>query len=175
MKRLLSIMISITVLILVNACKSGKENNLDETMNQRKNQVPKINNQNPDQPLIKPLSNLTSEQNKIKEQVLQVIKKNLEATEAEDVNGVLATIHEDSPQLQSTKNGMAFIFKNYDMKYKLLDAEVISISNDEVQVYYKQRTEAVKGSGFTNRDAAGIHILKKSKDGKWKIFKTEYL
>ena len=71
MKRLLSIVISIMILTLVNSCKSGKENNLDETMNRRKNQVPKINNQNPDQPLIKPLSNLTSEQNKIKEQVLR--------------------------------------------------------------------------------------------------------
>ena len=70
---------------------------------------------------------------------------------------------------------MEYIFKNFDMKYKLLEADVLSITNDEVRVFYKQRTEAVKGTGFTNQDAAGIHILRKSKDGHWKIYETEYL
>lgn len=160
------------LLTLVNACKSEKEKHLDEVMNQRKNQIPQFNNQVPDQPQITPLTNLTPAQEKIKEQAINVIKRNIEATEAKDIKGVLATIHEDSPQLESTKNGMNYVFKNYNLKFELLKTEAISITNDEVQIYYEQRTE---GHNFKTRESAGIHILRKSKAGKWKIYETEYL
>lgn len=166
------VIISILILLSLNACKSEKEKNLDEEINQRKKQVPQFNNQVPDQPQITPLVNLSPAQEKIKEEAVNVIKRNMRATELKDIDGVLSTIHEDSPQLQATKNGMEFIFKSYDLKFKLLEADAISITNNEVQIYYKQRTE---GSNFETRETAGIHILKKSKNGKWKIYKTEYL
>ena len=160
------------VFVSFNSCKSEKEKNLDEVMKQRQNQVPQFNTQVPDQPQIALLTNLTPAQEKIKEQAISVIKKNIEATEAKDINGVLATIHEDSPQLESTKNGMNFVFQSYNLKFTLLETEAISITKDEVKIYYKQRTE---GHNFETRETAGIHILRKSKDGTWKIYKTEYL
>lgn len=169
------IMIILPLLLL--GCESDKKKDLSDVMNNKNFNVPEKNIQNNQQQKynITPLTNLTPEQEKIKEEVIEVIKKNMEYSEKEDVEGVLSTIHEDSPQLQSTKNGMDYVFKNFDMKYTLLEAEVVSITDDEVQVLYKQRTEAVKGVGFTNQDAVGIHILRKSKDGHWKIYKTVYL
>ena len=171
-RTLILIILPVIVLVSFNSCKSEKEKNLDEVMKRRQNQVPQFNTQVPDQPQITPLTNLTPAQEKIKEEAISVIKKNMEATEKKDVKGVLATIHEDSPQLESTKKGLAFIFKSYNLKFNLLKAEAISITKDEVQIYYKQRTE---GAGVETRDTEGIHILRKSKDGKWKIYKTEYL
>jgi len=171
-RSLILIILPAIVLVSFNSCKSEKEKNLDEVMNQRKNQVPQFNTQVPDQPQITPLTNLTPAQEKIKEQAISIIKKNIEATEAKDIKGVLATIHENSPQLQSTKNGMDFVFKSYNLKFTLLETEVILIEKDEVQIYYKQRTE---GHNFETRETAGIHVLRKSKDGNWKIYKTEYL
>ena len=159
-------------LTFINACKLEKEKNLNQEMNQRKNQVPQLNTQVPDQPQITPLTNITQAQEKIKELAISVIKKNMAATEAEDIKGVLATLHEDNPQLKSTKNGMNFVFKNYNLRFTLLETEAISIAKDEVQIYYKQRTE---GHNFESRETSGIHVLRKSKDGKWKIYKTEYL
>jgi len=177
MRTSLLVLILLPLFVLLSGCESNDKKDLSGELEKRQTTVPDLLRRNKPQQQFQltPLTNLTPEQEKIKEEAIAVIRKNLEATQNEDVEGVLATIHEDSPQLQSTKRGMEYIFKNFDMKYELLEAEVISITNDEVRVFYRQRTEAVKGTGFTNQDAAGIHILRKSKDGHWKIYKTEYL
>ena len=177
MRTLLLILIMLPLFVLLSGCESNDKKDLSGELEKRQTTVPDLlKRNNPQQQFqLTPLTNLTPEQKKIKDEAIAVIRRNLEATQNEDVKGVLATIHEDSPQLQSTEKGMEYIFKNFDMKYDLLEIEVISITNDEVRVFYKQRTEAVKGTGFTNQDAAGIHILRKSKDGHWKIYKTEYL
>jgi len=171
------ILLGLFLITLLSGCGSDEKKDLSDVMDKKNLTVPETNTQTEQVPQydITPLTNLTPEQEKIKEEALEVIRKNIEYTQNEDVKGVLSTIHEDSPQLESTKKGMEYIFKNFDMKYTLLETEVISITDDEVQVFYRQRTEAVKGVGFTNQDAAGIHILKKSKDGHWKIYKTVYL
>ncbi len=108
------------------------------------------------------------------EEILAVIYENIDATTAEDTKRVLATIHEDSPQRNSTVQGMEFVFSNYDLEYVLEIVEVIEINGDEAKVHYIQTTRALQGTGFANMRAEGIHHMKKSGDA-WKIFKTENL
>jgi len=154
-------------------CESEKNNDLNKELEKRKNQVPKITDQNQvPQQKIEVMTEFTPEQTKIKDMVVETIYKNLEATQAEDVQTVMETIHEDSPQRSSTERGMDYVFKNYDMAYEIEDLKFISISNEEVNVLYQQTTKSVKGTGFTNTRKIGMHTLKKSKDGRWKIFKT---
>jgi hypothetical protein len=69
---------------------------------------------------------------------------------------------------------MDYVFDHFDLEYNLEKAEVIAVNQDEARVYYVQTTRARSGQGFQPMRAAGIHILKKE-NGKWKIFKTEYL
>ena len=164
--------------LLIIGCESEKENTLNREMQRRKNQVPNIgnmNNSNIDPKDLKIMTTFTPEQKVIMDKVTAVIYKNLEATQAEDVEAALETLDRDGPQLQSTKNAMEYVFEHYDMEYNLEDMRFLSVTNDEARVLYKQTTKAVGGTGFTNSRSIGIHTVKKSKDGKWRIFKTEYL
>ena len=109
---------------------------------------------------------------KIAEEVLAIVHENLEATRTEDKERVLATIHKESPQYNSTVQGLDFVFVNYDLEFFLEKAEVLEVAQNDASVYYILTTRSVKGRGFLNKRDEGIHHLKKQ-DGKWKIFKTE--
>jgi hypothetical protein len=157
-------------------CESEKNDNLNDEPEKRENQIPDVSNQNQvPQQKIEIMTELTPEQEKIKNLAAAVIYGNLEATQDEDVQGVLATLDVKGPQLQSTIKGMEYVFSNYDMVYEIEKLQFISINDEEVKALYQQTTKAVMGTGFTNTRSVGIHILKKSKDGKWKLFKTDYI
>jgi hypothetical protein len=163
------------ILLLLIISITGCDTKTDNELNQKENQVPQLNTQLDNQQKIEVMVNFTPEEEIIKNEILKVLQKNLDATQNEDVADVLTTIHEDSPQLSSTKGGMEYVFKNYDMKYELEDVKFISITNEEVKAIYQQTTKASSGTGFANTRSIGIHTLMKSKDGNWKIFGTEYI
>ena len=168
--------ISGIIILLLIISTTGCETKTEDDSNLRENQATQENTQKlGDQQKIEVMANFTPKEEIIKNEILKVLNKNIDAAQNEDVDAFLNTIHEDSPQLSSTKGGMEYVFKNFDMRYELEDVKFISISNEEVKVIYQQTTKAVNGTGFTNARSIGIHTLKKSKDGKWKIFKTEYI
>lgn len=176
MKNFSSIILVIVLHLFLVGCESQEDSALDQEMQQRKGKVPKINTENQIvQPELKPLTNLTAEQKKLRLEAFGVVKENLMATQAEDTGRVVKTIHEDSPQLRSTREGMLFVFLNYDMAYELEDMQLLSATNDEVKILFKQTTKAIKGSGFMNTRSIGVHTLKRSKDGELKIFKSDFL
>jgi len=176
MKNFSSIILLLMMYLLVIGCESEKNSALEQELQNRKGQVPKSNLQNQNNlPQVKPLTNLTPEQKKIGLEAFSVVKENLVATQAEDTSRVVMTIHEDSPQLRSTREGMAYIFQNFDMAYELEDMRLLSVTNDEVKVLFRQTTKSVRGTGFMNTRSVGIHTLKRSKDGKLKILNSEYL
>ena len=111
---------------------------------------------------------------KIADDILAVIYENLNATKAEDIERVLATLYLDNLERRSTMKGMEFVFANYDLEYVLEEVEVIEITGDEAKVYYIQTTRALQGIGFTNMRAEGIHHMIKSGD-VWKMLSTENL
>lgn len=162
------LVIYICSLVVFTSCKS-------EEQKKEPKQVPLIQNVPPAQK--KEPIQLTKQANidpKVEEAVIAVIKENLVATAAKDKERVLKTIAEDSPQRNSTINGMDYIFANFDMEFNLEQVEVLEVTEDEAKVYYVQTTKAIRGEGFTPTRASGIHILKKE-NGDWKIYKTEYL
>ncbi len=165
-------LILLLLIIGITSCETKTDNELKL----EENQVPQSNTQQQDnKPKIEVMVNFTPEEEIIKNEILKVLQRNLDATQNENVEGVLKTIHEDSPQLSSTKGGMEYVFKNYNMKYELEEVKIISITNEEVKAIYQQTTKALSGTGFTNTRSIGIHTLMKSKDGNWKIFGTEYI
>ncbi|MFI5236945.1 MAG: hypothetical protein ACHQLA_03305 [Ignavibacteriales bacterium] len=162
------IILFVSIFYFFTGCKSQEEKPVTSD-EQRQNQV-------------LPPGKITKEQiqkqqniePKIAAEIIELIKENLAATQAEDKERVLNTIHKDCPQMKSTKQGMDYVFANYNMVYNLEEAEVIEVLGEEAKVYYVQTTRSQGGQGFPPSRSSGYHILKKE-NGKWKIFKTEYL
>lgn len=163
------IIFSLVLSFIFSSCKSEEEKNEPEQMQRQQNVLPPKQNE--------PEQSIQKQENidpKIAAEIIAVIKENIAATQAEDKDRVLKTIHKDSPQMRSTMNGMDYVFTSFDMKFELEKADVIEVNGDEAKVYYLQTTQAIRGEGFAPTRASGIHNMKKE-NGKWKIFKTDYL
>jgi hypothetical protein len=163
------IILSLTLVTIFSSCKS-EEKKIEPKQMQDQQHVLPPKTQEPPQTIQKQ-ENIDP---KVSAEIIAVIKENIAATEAKDKERVINTISKDSPQLQSTINGMDYVFANFDMKFELEKVEVIELNGDEAKVYYIQTTQAIRGEGFTPTRVSGIHQMKKE-NGKWKIFKTEYL
>jgi len=163
------VVLSLTTLIIFSNCKSNEQKNEPKQM-QRQQYVLPPEKEEPRQPIQKQ-QNINP---KISATIIAVIKENIAATQAKDKERVLNTIAKDSPQLKSTIQGMDYVFANFNMQFELEKVEVIEVTGDDAEVYYIQTTKAVSGKGFTPTRSSGIHHLKKE-EGKWKIFKTDYL
>ena len=168
MKPFLLILLLVSSVILLS-CKSEEKEIPETTPKQGQNYVlpPETKTELP----IKSQENIDP---KAAAEIIAVVKENLTATQAEDKELVLKTIHKDCPQMRSTKQGMDYVFANYDMVYNLEQVEVIEVSGEDAKVYYVQTTRAKSGSGFPPSRSSGFHLMKKD-NGSWKIFKTEYL
>jgi hypothetical protein len=163
------IIFSFILLIFFSGCKSEEQKNEPRQIQRKQNVLPPKTEQ--------PQKTIQKQENidpKVATEIIAVIKENIAATEAEDKKRVLSTIHKDSPQFRSTTQGMDYVFANFDMKFELEQVEVIEVNGDEAKVYYVQTTQAIRGEGFAPTRASGIHNMKKE-NGKWKIFKTDYL
>lgn len=163
------ILLSFTMLIIFSGCKSEDQKNEPKQIQRKQNVLPPKTEQ-PQQPIQKQ-ENIDP---KVATEIIAVIKENIAATQAKDKERVIKTIHKDSPQLRSTIQGMDYVFANFDMKFELEQIEVIEVNEDDAKVYYVQTTQAISGEGFAPTRASGIHQMKKE-NGKWKIFKTDYL
>jgi hypothetical protein len=160
------LLIIITILFILLGCESKREKSLEQ-----EGQIQEMIPPPPPKAEIKKQENIDPKDEK---EILAVINENLEATRAEDKDRVLATIHKESPQYNSTVQGLEFVFTNYDLEFFMEKAEAIELSENDSKVYYVLTTRSVKGRGFLNKRDEGIHHLKKQ-DGKWKIYKTEII
>jgi hypothetical protein len=155
--------------IIITSCKSEEEK-IEPGQKQGETYVLPPKTEEPQQTIQKQ-ENIDP---KVAAEIIAVIKENIAATQAEDKERVLKTLHKDCPQLRSTVQGMDYVFANFDMQFDLEQIEVLEITGEDAKVYYMQTTRAVHGAGFAPTRATGIHWMKKE-DSKWKIFKTEYL
>ena len=163
------IIFSLAGLLILISCKSEDQKYEPKQLNKQQKILPPQIKQK-QEPIIKQ-ENIDP---KVSAEIVAVVKENLDATKAKDKERVLKTIHKDSPQMQSTIQGMDYVFANFDMEFNLEKVEVISVNGDSAKVYYIQTTQAIRGKGFAPTRSSGIHTLKKE-NGKWKIFKTDYL
>jgi hypothetical protein len=160
---------SLLTLLIIIGCKSEEQKNEPKQMQEQQYVLPPKQEQ--------PQQTIQKQENidpKIASEIIGVVKENIAATQAEDKDRVMATIHKDCPQRRSTIQGMDYVFANFDMVFDIEKMEVIEISGEDAKVYYVQTTRSIRGAGFAPTRATGIHLMKKE-DGKWKIFKTEYL
>lgn len=101
--------------------------------------------------------------------IKQAVLKNLKATESEDLDAIMSTIHSQSPSYTATMQAMQQLLPLYDLKYSILSYSYIAKDNDYAYVRVRQLTEKVSGPAFNNNVIDALQIFKK--EGKdWKLW-----
>lgn len=104
----------------------------------------------------------------------EVVQKNIDFMNDENIEGTLSTIFPGSDSYDATENLVKKLFKVYDLNYKLEKIEVVEENDKKAVVNFTQLTTKVSGPNFKNNRVMGTHILKKDGDS-WKIFSTKIL
>ena len=98
-----------------------------------------------------------------------VVMENLKATQAEDINWMMKTIHTQSPSYLQTKQQIAPLFDNFDLSYRLLSFSYIGLDAEYAVARVKQTTKKVSGLAFRNNELDMIQVFRKE-NGKWKFW-----
>jgi hypothetical protein len=101
-----------------------------------------------------------------------VIKDNIKFSNQKDLDAYMSTIHEENPRYDQIKELMGEVFFKYDIRYELIETEVLSKEDDEVKVRFIQITTKRDGDNVRKNQVNGIYILRKSA-GFWKIYETD--
>lgn len=101
-----------------------------------------------------------------------LVNANAEFMNQEDFDGVMSTIHPQSPSYEMTEKMVKKIFEVYDLNYKIEKLKVLEQNDKEAKVEFIQVTTKLKGPDFKNNKTTGVHTLKMDEDS-WKIFSTE--
>ncbi len=118
--------------------------------------------------------NIAYAEDKIAEAVKSVVKENLQATQAEDMDRMMKTIHTLSPSYLPTKQKSQTAFDNYDLRYKLLSFSYIGSDGEYAVVRIKQTTTKVSGLAFHDNELDLMQVFRKEK-GKWKLWTQSIL
>lgn len=100
-----------------------------------------------------------------------VVERNLRAYENEDLEGVKATTHPESPKYDNTIQGAQLMFSEYDLTYDL-EIKSVEVDGDEARVEVVQTTRKESGPQFQDNRIEATHVLRKY-DGEWRIYDTD--
>ncbi|GMU95566.1 hypothetical protein [Ignavibacterium album] len=100
------------------------------------------------------------------------IEANANFMNEENFDGVMSTIHPESPSYKMTETLVKKIFDTYDLNYKIEKISLVEQKDKEAKVEFIQVTTKIKGPDFKNNRTYGVHTLKLDGDS-WKIFSTE--
>lgn len=114
----------------------------------------------------------SSDKSKDEQAIKDVIYKNIEAGNNEDVDAYISTMDKDYRNYDRLEEMMNTIFRTYDLKYQVRDIKVIELKDNEAKVQFVQITKKVEGPTFRDNRIEGIHTLHKT-DGQWKIYDTQ--
>jgi hypothetical protein len=111
----------------------------------------------------------------VTDQIMEIVRWNLNYASNEDLAGYMWTIHEDSPGYSQTQSMMEVAIDDFDLDYQLVTSELVSYSGDTAKVQVTQITRS-KGSdpAFRDNQLLAVHTLKLSGDGKWKIYSSNF-
>lgn len=114
-----------------------------------------------------------SSQKTAKYLIRQVLAKNLQAAQSEDINSYMDTLCPDSPDYASTRAILVKVFALYDLKYTRFNLVFNSISKYKAVVHYTLLTQKANAGGppFRNNRIKEEAVLRK-RGGKWKICGT---
>jgi ketosteroid isomerase-like protein len=97
------------------------------------------------------------------------VTENLKATQGEDMDRMMKTIHTQSPGYMHTKQQMTPIFGNFDLSYRLLSFSYIGSDGEYAVARVKQATTKVSGPAFQNNELDLMQVFRKE-NGQWKFW-----
>ena len=103
--------------------------------------------------------------------IKDVIYKNIEAGNNEDVAEYISTMDKDNRNYGRLEDMMNKIFSTYDLHYQVKDIKITQLKEDEAEVQFVQITKKIKGPTFRDNRIEGVHTLHKT-NGEWKIYDT---
>jgi len=104
----------------------------------------------------------------------EVIQANIDYMTTENLDGVMSTIHPESPSFKTTENLAKQLFKIFNLNYKIEKLEVTNENEQEATVNFIQLTTKISGPQFKNNRIQGVHIVRKDGDS-WKLYSTKIL
>ncbi|NTW99594.1 MAG: hypothetical protein HGB35_06655 [Geobacteraceae bacterium] len=101
-----------------------------------------------------------------------VLYENIRASNSEDIQAYMTTIHPRSPAYATTQEMLKKLNATYDLSYKVSGVTVMQENNREVRLSFVLVTRKIRGPSFRNNQINGVMILRK--DGEvWKIYNQE--
>lgn len=105
----------------------------------------------------------------IAESIKAVVDKNIQATQGEDLDAMMSTIHTQSPAYLTTKQQMPLIFENFDLRYQIVSYTFIGFNAPYAIARVRQRTTKTSGAAFKNNVMDMIQVFRKER-GAWKYW-----
>lgn len=103
----------------------------------------------------------------------EVIMEQLEAYRNENIDGVEATLHPDSPIYANTVEQSRRLFSEYDLSYEVTIRSV-EVDGDVARVGFEQVTRKESGPAFDDNRIVGTHVLRTYR-GEWRVYNTQVL
>lgn len=110
----------------------------------------------------------------VAEEIKEVVFENLRATQVEDMDAMLATIHSESPVYAQTEELAIMLFENYDVNYELQLFRYIEQDGEYAIVRLEYSSQKVAGGEFNDNNLDTIHVFRQE-NGDWKIWSMAIL
>ncbi|MBN2640750.1 MAG: hypothetical protein JXR78_03770 [Victivallales bacterium] len=117
--------------------------------------------------MVFPLSAKSPKQ--IAAEVKTTIIENLEASNMQNMEQTLKTIHTQSMAYMQTKMQISKIYDNWKLKIDLLNFEFIGMTGDYAVARFRQKTVKLSGPAFNNNISDALAVFKQE-NGKWKFW-----
>jgi hypothetical protein len=101
-----------------------------------------------------------------------VILRNRDTANAEDLDGYMDTIHPAASGRFLTRTAMQDLFAKYDLRYDVYNLKILEQKETEARVAFTLITRKIRGPAFSNNRVDGVMILRLEK-GQWKIYNQE--
>lgn len=110
----------------------------------------------------------------VAEEIREVVFENLRATQVEDMDAMLATLHSESPSYTQTVELATVLFENYDLNYEILLFRYIEQDGEYAIVRLEYSSQKIAGGEFNDNNLDTIHVFRKE-NGEWKIWSMAIL
>ncbi len=101
--------------------------------------------------------------------ITDVLRRNVQAANDEDVSTYMATMHPHSPVYASTETTMRQLIAVYYLSIQMESATVVESSADETSVSVVLVTRLVSGPTFRDNRVTATMILRRY-DGEWRLY-----